>query len=140
MNSKGKILIYLLMMVMIVNAVGIAQVSHICKLAVTGMEAPKCSDDLEETHACCNTESEQLGFLAKKNNCCTDVVKYYHQKINTTLQSVLKLNIQNFYISLFTYPVPKPVLTTITNFFSDVYFIPVQTGTSIVINLHSLLI
>lgn len=140
MSLKGKILTYLLPIVMFINAVGVAQVSHICKLAVAGMEETSCSSETAKTHPCCNTDLELEGILSANNNCCTDIIKYYHQKVNTTIQSALKINLQNFFISLFVYPVPEPVLLTDKKFLNDAHFIFEHPGTSILIDLQTFLI
>jgi hypothetical protein len=124
---------------MMVNAVGIAQVSHICKMAVIGMEKEGCHKSSKETPPCCNTEAGQ-----EKNDeepdCCTDVVKYYHQKVTTTLQQSFKVQPLIFFISLFVILVPEPESSLGHSLLSASVHLFEKTGKSIIIDLQTLLI
>ncbi|MDQ3050711.1 MAG: hypothetical protein M3Q95_07490 [Bacteroidota bacterium] len=92
MRLSRNILTFIFIVVMMVNAVGIAQVSHICKLAIAGIEKVDCGTSESENHDCCK-ETPVTGETQqpKTTDCCTDVIKYFQQKLTTTLQPALKI-------------------------------------------------
>ena len=132
MNSLKKLITLFLVSVMTINAFGIAQVSHICKMAADQVTLSTCDDGDCGTHDCCP--------VAAGENCCTDVVKYYRQQVNTTVHPVIKLQ-------------PDPaIVTLLISFISEsesleVPCLPVllhdtgiNTGKSILFETHNLLI
>ena len=141
MRLTGKVLTILLIAVMAVNAVGIAQVSHICKMAVSGLEADKCNTIPGATHPCCKApKTTENQSKQSEEGCCKNVIKYYHQKVNTTLQQTLKVHPLNFFISLFFVSVAIPEARVFTNFTASRVFLLPKSGKNIILDIQSFLI
>ena len=141
MHRQGKILTFLFIIVMMVNTVGIAQVSHFCKLAAGGKEQGDCHKTTTEIPPCCPSETGCDKPVSSKNSdCCTDVIKYFQQKVNTTLQPSVKVYVLNFFISLLIIPVPLPEITEFTSFINKDDFYTGKTGKSIILDIRTLLI
>ncbi len=73
----------LLVLVILVSSVGIAQVTHICKMALTGMEKVPCEDESADLHSCCSTEQ------AADESCCSNKIAVFKSEITSTTQPVL---------------------------------------------------
>lgn len=97
MRQSVKFLSVTISMIMLLSIVGISQVTHICKMAVAGIELQGCKDESTGQHPCCKSEtgSQQK---SSEEECCKDIVKYYQQKVNTILQAPIKMLEQHFFI------------------------------------------
>lgn len=73
----------LLVLVILVSSVGITQVTHICKMALTGMEKVPCQDESADIHQCCSTEQ------AADESCCSNNIAVFKSEITSTTQPVL---------------------------------------------------
>lgn len=90
---------------MIISFFGIAQVSHICSMALSGTEKSVCESENSLKHACCTKSDERKKKEALPGNCCKDVVKYYQIKIVTILSAFLNFqNLDVAQILLFFHP------------------------------------
>jgi hypothetical protein len=137
----GKILTFLIIIVMVINAVGVAQVSHICKMAVTGMDSQHCKKTQPKPHPCChNDKANALPEKSKDSDCCKKVIKYYHQNLNTTLQSSIKIQLLNFFISIFAFTFPAAGLSLSPLISLNKFFPDIRCGKTIIIDIQSLLI
>ena len=140
MRLTGKLLTVMIIIVMMVNAVGIAQVSHICKMAVVGMEKGSCHKSSKEIPPCCSSQSgnEQND---DESGCCTDVVKYYHQKVTTTLQQNFKApQPLIFFIPIYISLVPEPESRLDHSLLGGPVYLFEKTGKTIIIDLQTFLI
>lgn len=99
--SSGALILAFLVLA---SSVGVAQVSHICKLALAGMEQKSCSTDQADEHACCREESEK-GSNETDDPCCTNEVKVFSQEvISTPPVSGKTLAVEATEISLIAFP------------------------------------
>ncbi len=73
----------MLVLVILVSSVGIAQVTHICKLALTGMEKVPCEDESADLHSCCSNEQ------SADESCCSNKIAVFKSEITSTTQPVL---------------------------------------------------
>lgn len=78
-----RLLSVLLVLVILVSTVGIAQVTHICKLALTGLEKVPCTDVSTDSHQCCSEED------TSDDSCCSDKIAIFKSEITSTTQPVL---------------------------------------------------
>ena len=83
---------WMLTSTMLVSSVGVAQVTHICKMALAGMEKYDCGDSDMDEHACCLEFPAVANPAETDENCCTDEIKYFQNNIDGTLQESLKAN------------------------------------------------
>ncbi len=67
-----------------VSSFGVAQVSHICKLALEGKEVKAC-EELEsgERHCCSSMDSSEES--ESEEPCCTNTIKYFQNKMVTVI-------------------------------------------------------
>jgi len=136
MRLPGKILTVLFIIVMMVNAVGIAQVTHICKMAVAGIEKADCTANPLDKHPCCSNEKKS----PSEQDCCKNIIKYYHQKVNTTFQPSYKIHSLNFFISLLVIPFKVTHGDDVTPSFGMLPIPIEKTGQSIILDLQTFLI
>ncbi len=129
----------MIIIVMMVNAVGIAQVSHICKMAVAGIEKNGCHNSTQDIPPCCSSEQENED-QSDDSGCCANVVKYYHQKVTTTIQQNYKIQPLSFFISLFVALVPAVESSQIFSSFYEFDHPFEKNGKSIIIDLQTFLI
>lgn len=73
----------LLVLVILVSSVGVAQVTHICNLALAGMEKAPCEDESSDLHSCCSTDQ------AADESCCSNKIAVFKSEITSTTQPVL---------------------------------------------------
>jgi accessory colonization factor AcfC len=139
MGLSGKLLTIALVFVMIVNSVGISQVTHICKLAVDGIEKTNCPSGCG-SHLCCTEDKDGQKENLQNVDCCTSIIKYYHQNITTTLKQFYKIQPINVFISLFTSLIPDVAVALNTSFFREQVFFHEKSGRSIIIDIRSILI
>ncbi|MBL0343563.1 MAG: hypothetical protein IPP71_23535 [Bacteroidetes bacterium] len=93
-NFRKKLFVIGMALVMLVSTLGIAQVSHICKMALAGKENAACKSFSADKHACCQkTTSDIAEKLPFEPECCKDVVKIYVIKVVTTLTKTSKFSI-----------------------------------------------
>lgn len=105
-TAASKFFTILLTFVMIISSFGIAQVSHICTMALSGNEKIACESENNSKHACCTMPVNSNKKKAMQGDCCKDVVKYYQIKIVTILSAFLNLqNLDIAQILLFFHPV-----------------------------------
>ena len=132
MLSVKKLFTVILICVMTINAVGIAQVTHICKMAASQVSMKTCDDGDCGTSDCCPVSTE--------DECCSDVVKYYRQQVSTTLHSAIKLQPDPAIVTLLVSYIPeaeKFISPVVPFLFFDT---GLSTGKSILFETHRLLI
>ena len=90
-NLSKNIFVLVLAMVVLISSTGIAQVSHICKRALSGVEKISCEVQLLNNHDCCKKEAPiQDGKTFQDPGCCTNSVKFFVNKIQTTVNEQLQ--------------------------------------------------
>lgn len=79
-------------MALLISSSGIAQVSHICKRALAGTEKINCEDQPLKDHDCCKKKAPLQGRkTVQKPGCCSTTVKFFVNKIQTTVNEQLQL-------------------------------------------------
>ena len=132
MIAVRKLLTVLVICIMTVNAFGIAQVSHMCKMAASQVTSSGCDDNE------CNSDNDCCP-VASNEDCCTDVVKYYRQKVNTTLNPVFKLHPEPALVTLLLTLIPEPEAYLNTRI-SAFEYLTRNPGRHILIETHTFLI
>jgi hypothetical protein len=90
--------------VVLASSVGVAQVSHICKLALAGKEQQSCKTETTGDHACCADQADQTQS-PEKDPCCSNEVKVFSQEVISTVPATGKtLPVEVAVISLITAP------------------------------------
>ena len=140
MYSYRNLLTSLLVFILFVNAIGITQVSHICSMATS----PKNWDGIQtsdcESHNCCPEDENAASSSPESEDCCKDVVKYFQQKVNTTLNPLFKIQPALAVISHFLYAEKLAGQTNFSTVLPEINFSPHDTGKSILISKQSFLI
>lgn len=91
-NLSKNIFVLVLAMVVLISSTGIAQVSHICKRALSGVQKMNCGDQPLKNHDCCKKEAPSQGDKTFQDpGCCTNSVKFFVNKIQTTVNEQLQL-------------------------------------------------
>ncbi len=70
---------------MLVSSFGIAQVSHVCKMALSGVTT-EYREVENPSHPCCAKTDEGLCSTESTEPCCSTQVKYFHNEIFSTTQ------------------------------------------------------
>ncbi len=99
-SLSKKIILISLTVVMMVSSFGIAQVSHICKLALAGMEEVACNSSDSDDHPCCETIDFKENSLTS-DPCCTNTIKYFQNKVVTVVHeffTIQDLNVAEVYL------------------------------------------
>jgi len=66
------------------TSIGIAQVSHICRMALANQKEQSCTSSASKaTHECCKDFARMA--TPKKKDCCSTEIRYYHNSILSTL-------------------------------------------------------
>lgn len=100
MSVSKKIILISLTVVMMVSSFGIAQVTHICKLALAGMEEVSCNAFSSDEHSCCVPVDTKQDSPATEP-CCTNTIKYFQNKVVTVIQeffTIQDLNVAEVYL------------------------------------------
>lgn len=100
MSISKQIILICLTFVMMVSSFGIAQVSHICKLALAGMEEVACNPSESGEHPCCST-IDVSKESASSEPCCTNTIKYFQNKVVTVIHeffTIQDLNVAQVYL------------------------------------------
>lgn len=141
MSISKKIILISLTFVMMVSSFGIAQVSHICKLALSGMEEVTCGPFESGEHPCCSTIDSNEN-AATSEPCCTNTIKYFQNKVVTVIHeffTIQDLNVAEVYLFFNTNSFYLVAIENITEFSMD--FPPDQTiGRFILISNQTFLI
>ncbi len=141
MQLSRYILTYIFIAVMMINAVGVAQVSHICKLAIAGIEKADCGSSNSENHSCCDAAPEASDFNQPESaDCCTDVIKYFHQKLTTTLQPALKIQPLISCITFHIVQIPDVPVTDHPFYYGEPVENAGRSGKNLIIDLQTFLI
>lgn len=86
------------------SSVGVTQVSHICQLALAGMEKQSCKTESSDDHACCSNEAENESGETD-DPCCTNEIKVFSQEVISTPPATGKtLAMEATEISLIAFP------------------------------------
>ena len=130
--SLRKLLTVLVICIMTINAIGIAQVTHMCKMAASQVTSTGCKDEGCGEHECCP--------VASNEDCCTDIVKYYRQKVNTTLNPVFKLFPEPALVTLLISFIPEPEAYNNSCVPSHEFLVRNNPGRLVLIEKHTFLI
>jgi len=125
---------------MLVSSVGVAQVSHLCKLAIAGMETVSCKDLENENHGCCNMNDQED---SKDDSCCKDQVRYFQNKISGTVQEMYhSFPVDVVIITLLNpnFSITESSLLPSQNIFHNAWFPPGKSGRQLILSINSLLI
>jgi hypothetical protein len=100
MSISKKIILISLTFVMMVSSFGIAQVTHICKLALAGMEEVSCNSLSSDEHSCCAPVDTRENSPSAEP-CCTNTIKYFQNKVVTVIHqffTIQDLNVAEVYL------------------------------------------
>lgn len=103
--SPVPVIAFLMALLVLTSSVGIAQVSHICRMALAGMEQNACSENITDEHPCCMDDAAPVSG-SKEDPCCSNQVKVFSQKVISTVPGTGNpVSFEAREISLLTYPV-----------------------------------
>ena len=95
----------LMAFLVLTSSVGVTQVSHICKLALSGIEKKSCAEEPTDDHSCCRAETEESNN-SDEDPCCSNEVKVFSQEVISTVPGLGKsLPFDAAEISLIAYPI-----------------------------------
>lgn len=80
-SFRHKAIALTLALIILVSGIGVAQVTHICKMALSGMEKVSCSVDGSQ---CCGKDSSEQ----KKSACCSNEIKVFRNDHTTFVQEL----------------------------------------------------
>ena len=125
----------------LINAIGVTQVSHICKMALYESSQPCCSgNDCVDSGCCADDMAALENDAAEANSCCTDVVKYFHQQSTTTIKENISLKSIQVWISMLITQSPFYDDDILVFQVNQDYITPARSGRSIIISVSSMLI
>lgn len=80
-SFRHKAIALTLALTILVSGIGVAQVNHICKMALQGLEKVSCSIDSSQ---CCGKASEE----PKESACCSNEIKVFRNDHTTYVQEL----------------------------------------------------
>lgn len=142
MKSKlHKILVLALALELLVSSIGVAQVSHLCKMALTEIDSRTCTEAENENHECCNMQNSEQSAQTSDDSCCKDQIKYYQNKVSGTVQEMYhSLPVEIIVITLLSHVISFSEIYISQSFFHNIEYPPGESGRQISLSINSLLI